>query len=215
MVNHPEWAEKLSPQTKIKFLYGDLLESLLLFLAKEAGHKVEGSQDTVELHGVVGHRDAIIDGRLIDVKSASSQSYKKFENNSVTGDNDAFGYQDQLNGYYQASKEDPALVDKEYISFLAIDKQHGHITLDSYRPNNVDYGAKIDRLRSIIALLQPPPRSFGSEPEGRSGNERLGTYCSYCQFKRVCWPELRTFVYARGPVFLTKVERTPDVEEQL
>lgn len=213
MINHPEWAEKLSAETRIKFLYGDLLESLLLFLAEQAGHKIEGLQDTVTLHGVKGHRDAIIDGRLVDVKSASTQSFKKFKNNEVSGDGDSFGYQDQLNGYYQASQEDPALVDKEHISFLAIDKQFGHITLDTYRPNNVDYGEKIDRLRRIIALIDPPARSFGSESDGKSGNEKLGTYCSYCAFKSKCWPFLRTFIYARGPVYLTKVERVPDVPE--
>lgn len=213
MINHPEWAEKLSAETRIKFLYGDLLESLLLFLAEQAGHSVEGQQDTVELFGVKGHRDAIIDGRLVDVKSASTQGFKKFKDNAVEGAADAFGYQDQLNGYYQASKEDPALVDRENISFLAIDKQFGHIVLDTYKPNNVDYGEKIARLRNIVGLSDPPPRSFGSEPDGRSGNEKLGTYCSYCAFKHICWPNLRTFVYARGPVYLTHVERTPDVQE--
>ena len=212
-INHPEWAEGLSAEAQIKFLFGDILEELLLFLAQQAGHKVEGTQDTVELNGVLGHRDGIIDGRLIDVKSASTQGFKKFKENRVSGEDDAFGYEDQLNGYFQASKEDPALTDKDHISYLAIDKQFGHIVLDTYKPNNKDYGAKIDHLRNVISMLNPPARSFGSEPDGRSGNEKLPTYCSYCEFKSKCWPNLRTFIYSSGPRYLTHVERTPDVPE--
>lgn len=213
MINHPEWAEELSAEAQIKFLFGDILEELLLFLADQAGHSVDGSQDTVDLHGVKGHRDAIIDGRLVDVKSASTQAFRKFKDNDVYGEKDAFGYQDQLNGYYQASKDDPRITDKDNISFLAIDKQFGHIVLDTYSPNNVDYGEKIEHLRSVISMLSPPARNFGSEAEGRSGNEKLGTYCSYCQFKKACWPSLRTFIYSKGPVYLTHVVREPDVPE--
>ena len=62
-------------------MFGDILEELLLFLAKEAGHTVTGQQDTLSISGVNGHRDAIIDGRLVDVKSASSYSFRKFKNN--------------------------------------------------------------------------------------------------------------------------------------
>lgn len=212
-VNHPEWAENLSAEAQIKFLFGDILEELLLFLAQQAGHTVEGTQTTVELNGVLGHRDGIIDGRLIDVKSASSQSFKKFKENRVSGEDDAFGYQDQLNGYFQASKADPALTDHDHISFLAIDKQFGHIVLDTYKPHNKDLGAKIDHLRNVVSMLVPPARSFGSVADGASGNEKLGTYCSYCEFKSHCWPSLRTFIYSNGPRYLTTVVRTPDVPE--
>ena len=38
--------------------------------------------------------------------------------------------------------------------------------------------------------------------------------CSYCQFKDACWPNLQTYVYARGPVHLTKVVREPKVDKQ-
>src|SRR3546814_11640783 len=41
--------EDLLPSTYIKFLYGDLIEQLILFLAKEAGHLVEAEQAEVEV----------------------------------------------------------------------------------------------------------------------------------------------------------------------
>ena len=89
-IRKPDMGGLLSAETKIKFLFGDMLEELLLFLAKEAGHSVEGEQDTVEVAGVKGHRDAIIDGRIVDCKSASSISFKKFQSNGLR-DNDPFG----------------------------------------------------------------------------------------------------------------------------
>ena len=40
---------------------------------------LKGEQGEVEIEGIKGHRDAIIDGAIGDVKSASAFSYKKFE----------------------------------------------------------------------------------------------------------------------------------------
>ena len=47
--------EKPLPHNQIKFLYGNILEELLLFLARAAGHTVEEEQKKVELDGVRGH----------------------------------------------------------------------------------------------------------------------------------------------------------------
>jgi hypothetical protein len=80
-INTPERAEPLSPAARFKFLFGDILEELLLFLGKEAGHTVEGCQDELEINGLKGHRDSIIDGRLVDCKSASTFSFKKLKEN--------------------------------------------------------------------------------------------------------------------------------------
>ena len=211
-IKTPEDAEELSPATRIKFLFGDILEELLLFLAEEAGHVVEGRQDELDVNGVIGHRDAIIDGRLVDVKSASTYSFRKFATNGLRGD-DPFGYLDQLNGYLRASLDDPKLKEKDVISFLVIDKTLGKICLDTYPANDVDYSKKIDNLRDMLSKDTPPERSFEDKPEGKSGNRTLDVHCSYCDFKHKCWPELRTFIYSDGPKFLTKVEREPKVPE--
>src|SRR6056300_1552527 len=42
--NEPEHGEKLSGHTKFKFLYGNILEESVLWLAEEAGHTVGGQQ---------------------------------------------------------------------------------------------------------------------------------------------------------------------------
>ena len=63
--------EELTAKTYFKFLYGDVIEQLVLFLCKEAGHEVTHEQEEIEVDGVLGHIDAIIDGVVVDVKSAS------------------------------------------------------------------------------------------------------------------------------------------------
>lgn len=212
IVNSPEVAKELKPNVKIKFVFGDILEELLLFLAAEAGHDVRGQQKTLEINGVRGKRDAIIDGRLVDVKSASSPSFEKFKRHDLIG-NDSFGYIDQLGAYLQASNDESNLQDKDIASFLVIDKQHGHITLDTYPAPDKDYVQDIESKKQIVAQENPPERTIPDEPIGKSGNRGLGTVCSYCDFKYTCWPNLRTFIYSSGPEFLTHVERLPKVIE--
>jgi hypothetical protein len=212
-VNRPDAAEKLRPETKIKFLFGDILEELLLFLSKEAGHDVKGEQEELVVNGVVGHRDAVIDGRLVDAKSASSYSYQKFKDHGLPG-NDPFGYVDQLGSYLHASKDDNLLTDKDVASFLVIDKQHGKLCLDTYGKTGIDYDALVEEKRQVLALPEPPEEfCYNPVPEGKSGNMKLPVECSYCPFKWECRTDLRGFLYASGPVYLTKVTREPKVPE--
>lgn len=215
-INQPDDGEDLSVSTMVKFIYGDIIEDFILALAVAAGHKVEGRQDTMEIKGIKGHRDAVIDGVTVDVKSASSFSFKKFKEHRLE-DEDPFGYLVQLSSYVYAAKDDPLVKDKKGGAFLAIDKQHGHITLDYYDFEETghlnDTEDLFDYRKAISSKSTPPPRGFPTEPEGKSGNRKLGTNCSYCDFKHLCHPDLRTFLYSRGPVFLTEVVREPNVKE--
>lgn len=211
-IRKPELAERLSPETKLKFLIGDVHEAVLLFLAEAAGHKVEGQQTVVSIGGVSGSRDAVIDGVLTDVKSASSRSFQKFVD-GLDKDTDAFGYLKQLNFYLEASQDDPTVTDKDRAAFLASDKTLGKITLDVHKRSGIDFERLISEKREMLASDKLPPRGYGPVPEGKSGNEKLGVECSYCVFKHSCWPGLRTFIYSYGPVYLTRVEREPKVWE--
>lgn len=211
-VNKPEAAEALPPEVRFKFLYGDILEELVLFLAKEAGHEVTGTQGSLEINGVKGHRDAVVDGVVVDVKSASSYSFKKFDDH-LTEDNDAFGYLDQLGAYLYASQDDPEVLHKDRAAFIAVDKTLGHITVDVQPNTYKDYSKLVESKKQLVQLKVPPPRAFSDEPDGKSGNRKLGTECSYCNFKKECWPGLQTFFYSNGPRFLTVVAREPDVKK--
>lgn len=207
-VRSPQLGEQLPAHVRLKFLYGHILESVLLFLAKISGHEVRGRQDEVVIGGVKGHRDAVIDGRTVDVKSATTHSFKKFKDNGLR-DNDPFGYIDQINAYRYADADN---VDDK-VSFLAVDKQLGNICLDTYEANNTDYEALVEDLEGMLGQDEPPARHYKDIPEGKSGNRKLDVNCSYCPFKKTCWPSLRTFIYSNGPSFLTHVEREPNVPE--
>jgi hypothetical protein len=209
-VNEPNKAEPLPPEVRFKFAFGHILEELVLFLAKEAGHSVEGTQDTLTISGVKGHRDAVVDGVLVDVKSASSYSFKKFED-GLTDENDAFGYLDQLGAYLYASQGDPKVIHKDRAAFIAVDKTLGHITVDVQPNTGKNYDKLVAEKKAVVAAKEPPPRHYSDEPDGKSGNRKLGTQCSYCSFKQACWPGMSTYIYSNGPRFLTRVVREPDV----
>ena len=205
--------EDLRPNTLIKFLYGDLIEELVLFLAREAGHSVEQQQATVELDGVKGHIDAVIDGCVVDVKSASKFAFKKFKDGTLPG-NDPFGYMKQLAGYSTALEMDGA--------FLAMNKESGELTLLAYDQKFLEMefpSARIQEQREALEKDTPPERCYDAVPDGKSGNMKLSVGCSYCRFKEHCWQDanggqgLRTFFYSNGPSFLTQVKREPKVQE--
>ena len=202
-------SEEMTPKTFFKFTYGDVIEALLLFLAKESGHDVHSEQMEIEVDGVKGHIDAIIDGVVVDVKSASPYSYKKFKDHSLI-ENDPFGYIEQISGY--TSEITPG----KGGAFLAADKVSGDITVMNVSSSIVAThppAPRIAHLKEVIAQDAPPPRCFDPEPDGKSGNMKLGTQCSYCAFKHECWPGLRTFIYSTGPRYLTTVAKVPDVYE--
>ena len=210
-VNSPEKALKLSPATYLKFMYGHLVEELLLFLAELAGHRVEGRQDEQEIEGIKGHRDGIIDGTLIDVKSASSYSFNKFKEGKLKED-DAFGYSDQLQSYLFSGQDDPLITDKKRAAFFVADKTLGHIHLDVHEKEDKDFKELFDQKKKMV-VGEIPPRGFEPVPMGQSGNLALGKNCSYCDYKFECWDKIRTFLYSNRPVDLVHVALEPRVPE--
>ena len=76
-INGPKKERELPFSMLMRFLYGSLVEELLLFLVKESGHSVTDEQKEVTLSGVVGHIDCKIDGEVVDVKSSSDYSFRK------------------------------------------------------------------------------------------------------------------------------------------
>lgn len=213
-INSEEEGEPLEAAQHFKFLFGDILEDLLISLAKAAGHKVEGEQDTLSIDGIKGHRDCVIDGVTVDVKSASSFSYQKFRDHKLR-DNDPFGYIEQLSSYVYAAKDDPLVEDKVNGAFLVVDKQHGHICLDMYdfTKELALKKQKVDKVREQANGDSPPPRAFEPEHEThyrkRTGNKKLPLNCSYCAFKHQCHDNLKTYIHSGKPIFYTEINGNP------
>lgn len=211
-VNKPELAEPVPPWAINKFCYGHMIEAWAIALAKAAGHKVEGEQDALVVDGIKGHRDCVIDGCVVDVKSANSRGFVKFRDKSIALVDD-FGYLDQLDGYLAGSSDDPLVVDKRHGYLLAIDKELGHMVLyeHEYRPDKIRQ--RITDYKRIVALPGPPPCECGSVPDGKSGNLRLDVKARYNPYKWECQSGLRAFIYSDGVRHLSKVVREPDVPE--
>lgn len=205
----PSIDEPLRPETYLKFLYGDVIEQLYLYLAKEAGHEVTDEQREIEVNGVKGHIDAIIDGTVVDLKSASSFGYKKFEAGTVEQD-DPFGYVAQLAGYANV------LTPGEDAAWWAVDKSSGDNCISVLPKMTIKYHTpeeRIEELKAVVDSDEMPSPCYDPVPDGKSGNMKLPVGCSYCKYKFRCYPDARLFLYSTGPRYLTKVVKEPNVPE--
>jgi len=214
-INQTDNAIPLRANTLLKFFYGDMIEELALSIAQQAGHTVEGQQDKMEAHGIKGSRDCVIDGMTVDVKSASPYSFKKFQEGNLRGQ-DPFGYISQLSSYVYAAKDDPLVTNKTHGAFLVIDKVNGHICLDMYdfTEEMKTKEEEITRIKEMVKAKIPPDRGFEDVPQSKtSPNMKLGMECSYCEFKKACFPGLKMFAYSHGPVYLTKIKKPLKVDE--
>ena len=213
-VNMPDKGIPLTPEALGTFFYGDILEAVVIALAKAAGHDVQGEQDTLNVHGIKGHRDVIIDGMTVDVKSASSYGFQKFKDGNLRED-DPFGYISQLSSYVYAGKDDPLVTNKTEGAFLAVRKDRWGLVLDRYdftkELNTKEQ--EVERKKAIVAGPLPDYR-IPPEPQSKtSPNTKLAVKCSYCSFRKLCYPEARTFLYSTGPVYLVDVNKEPNVTE--
>lgn len=202
--------EKMSSKTYLKFLYGHVIEAMLLFLVKESGHEVKDEQAEVNVDGVLGHIDCTIDGVVCDVKSAAPYSYEKFLSGAFYEDVFSKQYLDQLCGYSNV------LTPGKSPMFLVFDKVAGSVAtvpIAASIAEQYDPVERISHLKEVIKQDEPPPRCYDDEPDGASGNRKLSLGCSYCSHKFRCWDGLRAFAYSGKPKFLTKVVKEPNVPE--
>ena len=213
------WYDKHSPKDRkdedaglnLKFLYGHIIEHLVLYLAELAGHKIEDQQKKVEIDGVTGHIDSKIDGEICDVKSASPFSFKKFQSGEIVGD-DPFGYHAQLSGYETAMGTKAG-------GFLVVDKSSGDICF--YKPEDMakpNVKSLIKNLRTTLEQDTPPEKCYEFKTE-KNGNKTLATGCMFCPHKWECHTDanggkgLRVFKYSNKNVMLAEVVKEPNVDE--
>ena len=204
----------VSGSTQIKFLYGHILEEIVLMLVRMSGHKVTSEQKEIDVDGIKGHMDCKIDGEVVDVKTASKFSFNKFKDGSLVN-NDPFGYLAQLSGYETAEETNAG-------GFLVINKESGELCL--FRPDDLEkpnVKEKIKKVKAAIAVDTPPDRCYAPVPEGKKGNMKLPSGCAYCPYKFECYSDandntgLKAFKYSNGPVYFTEVAVEPRVEEIL
>jgi len=204
--------ERMPPSLFIKFLYGHLLEEIVLFLVKLSGHQVTSEQKEITVSGIKGHMDCVIDGEVVDVKTASGFAFKKFKDGTLA-EQDAFGYMAQLAGYEEAEGTNNG-------GFLALNKESGELAM--FRPDDFDkpnIKKKISSVKKAVKLKTPPERCYNPIPDGKSGNMQLPKGCVYCRHKFECHKDanegkgLRVFKYSNGNRYLTQVPKVPNVIE--
>ena len=76
-----------------------------------------------------------------------------------------------------------------------------------------DITDRIEHVQEMVKQPEPPEQCYEPKPDGKSGNMKLDIGCSYCAYKKSCWPGLRAFLYSTGPRFLTEVVNEPKVQE--
>tara|TARA_R100001086_G_scaffold217274_2_gene133664 strand:- start:8282 stop:9145 length:864 start_codon:yes stop_codon:yes gene_type:complete len=211
-LNTEQDKEQIDAPTYIKFLYGHLLEVLLLFFVRLSGHVVQSEQKEVTVSGIKGHMDSVIDGEVIDVKTASGYAFKKFKDGTLA-QHDSFGYLSQLAGYEKAEKTNNG-------GFLVMNKETGELTVfipDDLEKPNITH--RIKEVKQAMKRKTPPEYCYQPIPDGVSGNMKLPRDCTWCPHKFECHKDtndgkgLRTFDYAKGKVYLTHVEKLPNVAE--
>lgn len=187
-----------SPDSKVRFIYGDLMEAMWIFILKLAGIKVIGEQQQVQLdisgEKIEGTYDLIVQhpetGELevIDIKTTSYLD--KFKSIDTLEENDGFGYIPQLFGYAEATKVRAG-------GFLVFDKKHGamhllDIPIDVY--NRVKQSA-LNKIKEVVEHFKynkeiPPcpgfvDEIFNGKPTGR---KVLSDKCKFCSHKDKCHP---------------------------
>tara|TARA_R100000742_G_C4279678_1_gene105259 strand:- start:15761 stop:16615 length:855 start_codon:yes stop_codon:yes gene_type:complete len=200
--------------TQIKFLYGHLLEEIVLMLVRMSGHKVTDEQKEIVVNGITGHMDCKIDGEVVDIKTASRFAFNKFKEGKLLED-DPFGYLGQLAGYEAAEGTENG-------GFLVINKESGELCM--YIPDDLDkpnIQNKITKLLKSLKSETKPDFCYPQVPDGKKGNMKLSKGCAWCKYKHDCYKDcndgvgLRTFKYSNGLTFLTEVVSEPKVEELL
>lgn len=213
--NDVETADEIQGHTYVKFLYGHLIEEMLLFLTKAAGHEVTDEQKKCEVNGITGSMDCKINGIVTDVKSVSTYGFRKFKDGTLAYD-DPFGYIGQIKGYAYAEGATK-------FGWLAMDKQNGHLTYLMYDSEDTqapvhdlisyDIKERIDHVKKLVEQPTPPGVCYEPIADGKSGNQKLAVGCSYCAYKKECWPSVRAFAYSTGPRYLVEVHNEPKVQE--
>ena len=135
-----------------------------------------------------GSYDIVINNAVDDIKSASDWSYRnKFESFGTLASGDGFGYIGQLAGYARASGKDVG-------GWWVVNKANGKF---KYVPaTGIDVEKEKDKIKQTVKIVEENKFERCFEPEVETfrkvetGNKVLNKHCTFCDFKKTCWPDL-------------------------
>lgn len=176
--------KEIDSRAKIVFFQGDLVEMMIVSLAKLAGCPIVATgfdQATVdfpldETTIVKGHPDGLIISRgiwLLECKSMSSFAFQRF----VKGEVDE-SYRVQINVYLEALQLDKCVL-------VGMSKDSGVLhELTIHRDKKIVDWAR----NNLLAVINSKPEEL---PDGLFGINDKGLYswqCLYCSYWGHCWP---------------------------
>jgi len=193
--NDPEDKIPLPPHFLMNMILGDIVEAVFKGLLRAAGKNFNDNDNvTLKLpdgQEIKGEYDMEMDGKIDDVKSASPWSYQhKFESFEKLNESDGFGYVSQLVGYATAAGKDVG-------GWWVVNKGNGEFKyVDA---SEVDKEAVLENIQSVVNYIEndePFERCFAPVQETYrkkpSGNVVLNSSCRFCNFKKKCYPTLKT-----------------------
>ena len=201
---------EVSPQAKLNFIFGDIIEALIMTLLKTAGVEFIGESGEAKLNisgeELKGEYDAIYkdqitgDNYLIDIKSASPYSFdNKFKDYETLKDGDSFGYRLQGFGYDAAQKDTQSTCFK---GWFVVNKVNGEFKFVEV-PEDIYPVEWNEAIRDIAEVVEhfrddkPLPPCPGVKKELWRGKETGEVIladgpkepCRWCKRKDKCHPE--------------------------
>lgn len=181
----------------LRMMIGDAVEIYLTAMLRMAGANITGGKDQVSLSiagtSIQGESDIDFDGAVWDIKSASPWAFKNkwSKGYRALAEDDSFGYIGQLYGYATGQ-------DKEMGGWVVADKSSGEVVFVEAEPTAQELKEIRKGLEKTINTVEadaPFERCFEPEIEyfrrKPTGSKRLGTQCSFCDYKHSCYPNLQ------------------------
>lgn len=181
----------------MRMLHGDAVECIMDVILKIAKANITGSKDKVvlELEGtaVKGEDDVEIDNKVYDIKSCSPYAFERKWKMGLPAlkANDDFGYVGQLVGYSQAKS-------KKAGGWIVVCKSTGQVlVMDAAFSEDEKDTVLQDMQMKATALKEDWSFDRGFEPvddffnKKYTGSKKLPASCSWCDFKKSCWPKAR------------------------
>ena len=193
----------ITPRLKTTFFFGDLIEAMVVVLAKSAGVEIYDEQKRVKLVNVSGKIDGKLDvgdrTYIVEIKSMSDASFKNFKRLGYI--DNKFGYVSQANSYAYADGGCDGWI------HLGVNKNTGHM-FESIHEKDEELFHKtvydISRLNDCIHpeefdRIEPIEETYYKKP---TGNYKLDFVCAYCDYNLTCFGDKITEVIVKGkPVF--------------